>query len=44
MMLFRPGMFWGLGAAAAGAAAAAVYAARDALNRVLDASILPYAC
>jgi predicted PurR-regulated permease PerM len=39
-MLLRQGMFWGLGAAAAVATAAAVYAARDVLIRVLVALFL----
>lgn len=40
MMLFRQGMFWSLGAVAAIATAAAVYAARDVLIRVLIALFL----
>ena len=40
MMLFRQGMFWSLGAAAAVATAAAIYAARDVLIRVLVALFL----
>jgi predicted PurR-regulated permease PerM len=40
MMLFRRGMFWSLGAVAAVATAAAIYAARDVLIRVLVALFL----
>jgi len=40
MMLFRHGMFWSLGAVAAVATAAALYAARDVLVRVLVALFL----
>ncbi len=40
MMLFRQGMFWSLGAVAAVATAAAIYAARDVLIRVLVALFL----
>jgi predicted PurR-regulated permease PerM len=40
MMLFRQGMLWSLGAVAAVATAAAVYAARDVLIRVLVALFL----
>jgi predicted PurR-regulated permease PerM len=40
MMLFRHGLFWSLGAVAAVATAAALYAARDVLVRVLVALFL----
>ena len=40
MVLFRQGLYWSLGAVATAAAAAAVYAARDVLIRVLVALFL----
>jgi predicted PurR-regulated permease PerM len=40
MVLFRQGLFWSLGAVATAVAAAAVYAARDVLIRVLIALFL----
>jgi predicted PurR-regulated permease PerM len=40
MVLFGKGLFWSLGAVATAATAAAVYAARDVLIRVLIALFL----